>query len=245
MLKEGLRCRLIVAAAVVFSFGVNTSSLADDPRELPRWNPGGGEQDAALRLLPNLDHGREVYKICAPCHLPEGWGVRDGTFPQIAGQHAEVIIKQLADIRAWNRDNPVMAPFAQPEKLGGVQSIADVAAYIEQLKMNPQPERGPGIHRERGAIVYQSQCQSCHGERGEGDAAKFYPRIQGQHYGYLTRQFEAIAKRERRNAHPEGAEVARKLSPPDRIAVLDYVSHLPTDPELVAPLGWQNPDFDE
>ena len=62
------------------------------------------EVEQALALTPNLENGRRVYLTCAVCHRPEGWGTLDGTYPQVAGQLPEVIIKQLADIRARNRD---------------------------------------------------------------------------------------------------------------------------------------------
>ena len=78
------------------------------------WNEAGGEKDEALELTPDLENGRDVYEVCSGCHLPEGWGLKDGTFPQLSGQHAKVLIKQLADIREGNRDNPTMFPFALP-----------------------------------------------------------------------------------------------------------------------------------
>ncbi len=65
--------------------------------------------------------------------MPEGWGSKDGTFPQLAGQHHSVIIKQLADIRALNRDNPTMYPFALPSQIGGPQALADVVAYMGSI----------------------------------------------------------------------------------------------------------------
>ena len=108
------------------------------------WNEGGGEQDEALHMTPNKENGIEVYEVCSACHLPEGWGTEDGTFPQLAGQHRTVLIKQLADIRALNRDNPTMYPFALPREIGGAQSIADVAEYISHLPMNPEPGRWSG-----------------------------------------------------------------------------------------------------
>ena len=43
------------------------------------WNEGGGEQEEALTLTPNLENGMEVYEVCSACHLPEGWGMDDGT----------------------------------------------------------------------------------------------------------------------------------------------------------------------
>jgi cytochrome c553 len=80
-----------------------------------------------------------------------------------------VIIKQLADIRARNRDNPLMYPFSVPRVLGGPQNIADVAAYLAQLPMNPHNGVGPGTDLELGAQLYQDNCVKCHGDRGQGD----------------------------------------------------------------------------
>jgi hypothetical protein len=62
--------------------------------------------------------------------LAVGAGRPDGTFPQLAGQHTSVLIKQMADIRAGVRDNPTMYPFAAT--LTDPQELADVAAFIEQ-----------------------------------------------------------------------------------------------------------------
>ena len=60
--------------------------------------------EEAIKLAPDVGNGREVYLLCAVCHMPEGWGTEDGYYPQVAGQHSTVIIKQLADILARNRD---------------------------------------------------------------------------------------------------------------------------------------------
>ena len=99
------------------------------------WLEGGGEREEALDLEPDLENGLDVYEVCSGCHLPEGWGKKDGTFPQLAGQHREVLVKQLADIREGNRDNPTMYPFALPRAIGGAQALADVVAYMAKLPM--------------------------------------------------------------------------------------------------------------
>ncbi|SMH47250.1 c-type cytochrome [Maritimibacter sp. HL-12] len=208
------------------------------------WNEGGGEQDEALGLEPDLENGLYVYEICSACHGVNGWGLVDGTFPQIAGQHPNVTIKQLADIRALNRDNPTMYPFALPSEIGGSQSIADVAAYMAQLPMNPEPGLGEGDDLEHGAKLYAENCVECHKENGEGSNEEFYPRIQGQHYEYLMRQYQWIKEGKRRNANPEMVEQIQWFTERDTKAVLDYVSRLKPAPEMVAEPGWSNPDFD-
>ena len=51
----------------------------------------------ALELTPNIDNGKKIYPLCASCHMKNGWGKIDGSFPVIAGQHRNVLIKQLSD----------------------------------------------------------------------------------------------------------------------------------------------------
>ncbi len=213
------------------------------------WNEAGGEKDKALTLEPDLENGMDVYEVCSACHLPEGWGREDGTFPQLAGQHRTVLIKQLADIRALNRDNPTMYPFALPESIGDEQAIADVTAYIQKLKMTPNNGKGPWPEGtpefEKGKKLYKDNCVRCHGENGEGNYEKFYPRIQGQHYKYMLRQFEWIEAGKRRNANPDMMKQIKDFSPDDQKMVINYVSRIPVPKEDLAPSAdWKNPDFD-
>ncbi|MFA6019319.1 MAG: c-type cytochrome [Rhodospirillales bacterium] len=207
------------------------------------WNKGDGEDAEALKAKPDLKNGRDVYEVCAACHLPEGWGLTDGTFPQLAGQHYKVIIKQLSDIRAKNRDNPTMYPFALPSQIGGPQSIADVAGYIQSLKMNPKPGLGDGKDLAHGEKLYKENCVRCHGEHGEGDNEKFYPRLEAQHYNYLLRQYQWIKEGKRRNANPDMVKQIQSFTDRDTKAVLDYVSRIKPPKDKVGKPGWKNPDF--
>jgi len=201
------------------------------------------EYEEALRLTPDLKNGRRVYRICAVCHTPEGWGLESGTYPQVAGQLRTVLIKQLADIRARNRDNPTMRPFTSPKLLGGAQEIADVTAYIAQLPMTPHNGVGSGMDLEWGEKLFKENCTECHGERGEGSLEDHIPAIRGQHFLYLLRQFEWIKMERRRNADRKMVKQIHNFTPRDIHAVLDYVSRIRPPAEKRAPEGWRNPDF--
>ncbi len=202
------------------------------------------EVESALKVTPSHEDGMDVYEVCSACHLPEGWGTPDGTFPQISGQHINVTIKQLADIRAGNRDNPTMLAFASPQEIGGVQSIADVSEYIATLPMTPANGRGPGDNLAHGEKLYKELCVECHGANGEGDNDEFYPRIHGQHYEYLLRQQLWMKAGKRRNVTQEKLDQLLLLSEGDIAAISDYVSRLFPPDDMVAEEGWLNPDFD-
>lgn len=213
------------------------------------WNEGGGEQEGAMKLEPDDENGMEVYEVCSACHYPEGWGTKDGTFPQLAGQHKEVLIKQLSDIRALNRDNPTMYPFALPESIGDIQALADVVSYIAKLPMNPDNGKGEWAKGttefKQGKKLYDDNCVECHGDKGEGKKDKYYPKIQGQHYKYMLRQFEWIRDGKRRNANPDMVKQIKGFSDKDMQMVINYVSRIDVPKKDLAPSkDWKNPDFD-
>jgi len=202
------------------------------------------EYEKALTLTPDVANGLAIYRECAACHNPEGWGSTTGSVPQIAGQHRKVVIKQLADFRAGNRDSVLMVPYATVESIGGTQAVADVAAYISTLEMSVANGRGPGTDLELGEDLYQQHCADCHGESGEGSNDGLAPRLQAQHYKYLLRQFQWIRDGRRRNAIAEKVAVIQQLDDREISAVLDYSSRLLPPEEFRAPADWKNPDFE-
>ena len=237
----------LTASVLSFAATMLISGVALSAQD--KWMSKGGERDEALHLKPDHENGIEVYEVCAACHLTEGWGSKDGTFPQIAGQHQSVLVKQLADIREGNRDNPTMYPFAKPESIGGPQAMADVTHYIAKLLMNPDNGKGDWAEGtpefEKGKKLYADNCVKCHGENGEGKPDEFYPKIQGQHYLYMVRQFEWIRDGKRRNANPEMVQQIKEFSNEDMKHVINYVSRIPVPKKDLAPSkDYINPDYD-
>ncbi len=237
----------LVSYALTLAIGVAiaNSAIAENNKEVRAWSKMTPEQEFALTAPANMKNGIDVYEVCAACHLPEGWGREDGTFPQLAGQHRSVLIKQLADIRALNRDNPTMYPFTKKEAIGGPQALADVTAYIGTLLMNPKNGVGEGNDLKHGEKLYKDNCVECHGETGYGNAEKFYPRIQAQHYKYMLRQFEWIRDGKRRNANPDMVKQIKEFTDRDMKAVIDYASRLKPPKKDIAPPGWVPPGSED
>ena len=193
-----------------------------------QWNAQEGEKVEALHLKGDKKRGEEAYEVCGACHLPSGAGRPDGTFPQLAGQHTTVLIKQMADIRAGLRDNPTMYPFAAT--LTDPQELADVSVYIESLCIPADHGKYEGADASmqiaQGKDLYEKQCKECHGTNGEGNKEKFYPVIACQHYKYLLRQMTEIRDGHRRNANPDMVKVIKPYTNEQLVAISAYQSSL-------------------
>lgn len=214
---------------------------------------------SSLSMTPDRSRGVEVYEVCSVCHLVQGWGLADGSFPQLSGQHQSVLVKQLQDIREGHRDIPTMYPFSLDDRIissagyreseiDPVQLVADVTAYISELPMSPNHGKGPwepsSEEYEQGQELYKNNCKFCHGDNGEGNSVAGFPRIHGQHYAYMVRQFEWILDGKRRNTNPAMESQINNFSPNEIRLVLNYVSQLKVPKELLAPsANWNNPDY--
>jgi cytochrome c553 len=197
------------------------------------WNQPDKEKTLALSRKGDPVKGKESYRVCQGCHRENASGKSDADYPQLAGQHVTVLIKQMVDVRSGRRDNPKMHPFIANEVLSP-EEMADVAAYLNSLPIPMTNAKGDGKHLDRGKYLYEKDCAVCHGDAGEGDAAKFYPMVASQHFDYLFYEAEQIRDGGRRNANPKMVKVIRKYSDSDMRDVSDYMSRLPPPPGKAA-----------
>ena len=81
----------------------------------------------------SFENGKKQFVQCARCHGTERWSGYSGDYPQIAGQHGSVVIKQIIDIQAGRREN--LAKLTAVNELmnqggaGAVQAIKAVDRY--------------------------------------------------------------------------------------------------------------------
>jgi cytochrome c553 len=200
-----------------------------------------------LEFTPNIEDGTATFGVCARCHLPEAWGNADGTYPQLAGQHVNVLMKQLLDIRNGTRHSSLMFPFVQQRTVGGYQELSNVVAYISTLPMNPAHSTGPwqkgSNEYKQGEEIYQQHCSSCHGDNGEGNNELVYPKLQGQHFQYMSQQLGRI-KSGVREVHPAMQSVIQNLELEQLDKAVNFASYFAVPKEdVAASKTWRNPDF--
>lgn len=210
---------LVLVLAALSSVGLAQSRVgsASDPE----WNR---ELGAAMRATPDLRGGEDAYAPCGACHGVDGRGVADGSVPAIAGQHFTVIAKQLVDYRHGRRWDMQMEHAAKMRHLQGGEDIADVAAYVARMPRGFGSGTGPGEFLNEGARAYFRHCERCHGALGGGDAMRGIPRLAGQHYGYLYRQFFDAVEQRRPNMSRDHIELMSKLEREEIVGISDYLS---------------------
>jgi len=200
------------------------SPSAND-QSLPVWNEMRGEKLIALQARGDAIRGEISFEPCQGCHRRDASGRTSGAYPRLAGQHGTVLIKQMTDIRAGRRDNPKMEPFIGDHVLTPTE-IADVAAYVSALPIPREIGQGPGTGVARGKELFVRDCATCHGDRGEGKAEKFFPMVAAQHFRYLLREVKYIRDGDRRNSNPDMVKVIARYSDEDLETVADFMAQL-------------------
>jgi cytochrome c553 len=133
---------------------------------------------------------------CAICHGSNRQGQVDT--PNLEGQPAAAIYKQLRDFKVAARANAIMSPFAV--KLSE-QDMLDLAAYYSYLPRQPgtHPDSAVDTPRvvARGAPMRNiPTCASCHNQNSVKLGA---PWLDGQSAVYIKAQLQAFASSTRRN----------------------------------------------
>ncbi len=141
---------------------------------------------------------------CAACHGLDGNSV-DPLYPRLAGQSEWFIARQLMLFKTGVRQNALMQPFAVPLT---PKQMRDLGAYYAK-----QPGRsgiadegvvtaaGPHLGKKMyvvGEQLYRGgdmargipACMACHGPAGAGIPGTAFPRLTGQHAGYVEQRLE-------------------------------------------------------
>ena len=207
-------------ALLLIVFGASVAAHAAEPRSAPQ----SAEMREGLAARPDPTRGEDLYAPCGACHGVDGRGVPDGSVPAIAGQNLPVILKQLVDYRHGKRWDLQMEHASRMKHLASAQDLADVASFVASLPRGFSPGVGTGEYLNVGARIYFRRCESCHGPLGEGDAARGVPRLAGQHYAYLYRQFFDVVEGRRPGMSTIHQRLMTALDREQIIGIADYLA---------------------
>ncbi|MCB2016211.1 MAG: c-type cytochrome [Hydrogenophaga sp.] len=202
--------------------------------KIPRFAPASTIAAVALLFIQSTagaqvaDEARAkkiVGGSCFLCHGAKGESTSE-LFPQLAGQHAEYIAKQLAAFKSGDRKSTAMADMVA--KLTPDEMLA-LGRYFEKFKHTPEAPKDPQLAL-MGQYIYLHgnkysgvpACVSCHGPDAQGAAN--LPRLAGQFSGYVHNQLKSFNKRERTNDNAVMHAVAEKMTELEMAAVAEFVS---------------------
>ncbi len=104
------------------SYSLSDQDIADITAYLVAVKP----VDETHPVKGNVETGKQKAASCAACHGPDGNSATP-TFPRLAGQHQDYMVKALQDYKSGARKNAIMNPMAAPLS---DQDMLDLAAYF-------------------------------------------------------------------------------------------------------------------
>lgn len=175
----------------------------------------------------SIGRGATLAQRCAICHGPTGISRADS--PNLAGQYAAVIYKELWDFRSGARTNAVMSPFAVNLT---DQEITDLAAYYAYLPRLPAYHPTPQLQKPN-IVIYGAPirgiapCGSCHGSLDNKTGS---PWLEGQSEVYLKAQLQAFASGGRVNdISQQMRNIARAMTPQEVDEAAAYYASQPAE----------------
>jgi cytochrome c553 len=144
--------------------------------------------------LADIGHGATLALRCTPCHGPTGISFADS--PNLAGQYATAIYKQLRDFKSGVRSNAIMNPVAQALSDPQMQQIAAYYASRARPAALRAAADPPPIVKWGAPMRNVAPCGSCHGSEDHSTAR---PWLNGEPAAYLRAQLQAFASGARTN----------------------------------------------
>jgi len=173
--------------------------------------------------------GKAKSATCAGCHGADGKAILP-EYPNLAGQHASYLAKQLTAYRDGERIHQLMSPMAAALS---DQDILDLAAFysdmtpIEGVSSEENLTLGQNIYRGGVTSAGIAACIGCHGPTGKGNPAAAYPSLNGQNIAYLAIQLKMFRSGERNNDPNEMMRgLAHRLSDAEIDALANYATGL-------------------
>lgn len=182
----------------------------------------------AAAAEPDPQRGAQLHRQCALCHGQYSQGILGGKYARMAGLPEYYLLEMIAKYKSGELNYPAMTV------VGGLRTlsendIASLAAYISDIDLDAVAPldipTAPGSV-EAGEDLYQADCKTCHGRKGEGISRKESPPLRGQYTEYLLRQVEMFKKKERVHADDPDDETFADYSAEEIRDIFAFISTL-------------------
>ncbi len=197
-------------------------------------NETKGEAGSAAEVKATLSHGdaaagKAGSAVCAGCHGVDGVAAIKA-YPNLAGQGAPYLVKQLMEFKSGARENAIMAGMVAALDEKAMNDLAAFYAELPSAEGVSVPEDlaiGRNIYRGGIASIGVPACMSCHGPDGGGNDAAKFPALSGQNAEYIVLALQAFRSGTRGNdVNKMMRIVAERLSDKEISALGNYVQGL-------------------
>ena len=183
-----------------------------------------------VQATGDAEAGKTKAQACFSCHGVNGNSINPA-WPNLAGQHAGYIAKQLADFKAGTeRNDPLM--MGQVTALSP-QDMEDLGAFFAKQKPSQGSAEedkvalGKQLYMGGKASVGLAACMSCHGPSGAGNPAAKYPMVSGQHAAYTIKAMKDFRSGARTNDPNKMMQnIAERMTDREIEAVASYMQGL-------------------
>ena len=157
----------------------------------------------------SVGRGATLALRCTMCHGARGLSQADT--PNLAGQYAAAIYKQLVDFKTGARSSAIMQPLAGDLSEADMRDLAAYYAYLPRETVGRSLAGGtPRIVADGAPMRNIAPCGACHGEL---DSKVGAPWLDGQSAVYLRAQLEGFASGGRHNdIEQQMRNVARRMT---------------------------------
>ncbi len=202
---------------ILLSLGLTLAANAGAaPSTQVAWTP------QTLRFVKNgnVEHGMDLAQVCGGCHNPAN------PAPNLEGQLATYLYRQLQDYKGGSRKDPVMSTLVAALS---DQDMADIAAWYAGQPAFTGPgsaDDSTGIARKGDGTRMEPPCAVCHNGSGEGEKVDT-PRLAGQKTAYLEKTLLDYKKGIRTNdVYHRMRLIAGKLSEKEIMQLAEYYGKL-------------------
>ncbi|TFW08981.1 cytochrome c4 [Oxalobacteraceae bacterium OM1] len=169
----------------------------------------------------SVGRGATLALRCTMCHGARG--MSEANTPNLAGQDAESIYKQLRDLQSGHRGSEIMAPHARNLSDQDMRDLATYYAYLPRQTPPPtlvEQLKAPRLVQIGAPMRNVAPCASCH---GGSDRKTATPLLDGEPEAYIRAQLIAFANGSRHNdIGGQMRNVARQMTPEEIDLVARY-----------------------